>query len=93
MTEDYQYKVGGGLPINAPSYVFRKADSQFYQRLKAGNFCFVFNCRQMGKTSLLNQTMKRLQDEGFACAKIDLTEIGTDESNLEQFDKTATNTS
>ncbi|MDZ8108487.1 MAG: AAA-like domain-containing protein [Nostoc sp. DedQUE12a] len=85
MTEDYQYKVGGGLPINAPSYVFRKADLQFYQRLKAGDFCFVFNCRQMGKTSLLNQTMKRLQDEGFACAKIDLTEIGTDESNLEQW--------
>ncbi|MBD2612085.1 AAA-like domain-containing protein [Nostoc punctiforme FACHB-252] len=83
MTEDYQYKVGGGLPKNAPSYVFRKADSQFYQRLKAGDFCFVFNCRQMGKTSLLNQTMKRLQDEGFACANIDLTEIGT--GNLEQW--------
>lgn len=73
----YRYQVGGGLSPTAPSYVFRPADDRLYQALKASEFCYVFNCRQMGKTSLRNQTMQRLMDEGYRCISVDLTTIGS----------------
>ncbi|MEM6398718.1 MAG: AAA-like domain-containing protein [Cyanobacteria bacterium P01_D01_bin.116] len=70
------YQVGASLPVNAPSYVQRQADEEFYQKLQAGKFCYVLNSRQMGKSSLRVQTMQRLQKQGTVCAAIDLTGIG-----------------
>ncbi|MGB7377502.1 MAG: AAA-like domain-containing protein [Rivularia sp. (in: cyanobacteria)] len=70
------YQIGASLPIDAPSYVQRQADEEFYQKLQAGKFCYVLNSRQMGKSSLRVQTMQRLQKEGTICAAIDLTGIG-----------------
>lgn len=75
---NYEYQVGGSLPPNAPSYVCRQADNQLYQSLKNGDFCYVLNSRQMGKSSLRVRTMQRLQKEGIACAAIDVTAIGNE---------------
>ena len=72
----YEYQVGGSLPLEAPSYVTRQADADLYRGVKAGQFCYVLNSRQMGKSSLRVRIMQRLQAEGISCAAVDLTAIG-----------------
>jgi WD40 repeat protein len=83
--EIYPYKVGGSLDVNHPTYVVRQADKDFYDRLKRGEFCYVLNSRQTGKSSLRVQTMHKLQAEGISCADIDLTGIVSKQSTEEQW--------
>jgi len=54
--------------------------------LLAGEYCYVLNARQMGKSSLCVRTMARLRDAGVRTAFIDLTRFGKSNLTAEQWD-------
>ena len=81
------YQIGGSLKINADTYVTRQADEQLYQNLLRGEFCYVFNCRQMGKSSLRVQVKNRLEQQGYACVSLDMTNIGSQAMSSKQWYK------
>ena len=72
------YVTGGTLKPGEPSYVERRADKELYESLLAGEFCYVLTARQMGKSSLMARTAKRLEEAGVCSAIVDLTQIGSE---------------
>ena len=82
---NFSYQIGGSLASESPSYVERAADRKLESALKKGQFCYVLNSRQMGKSSLRVRTMNKLQAEGVVCIFIDLTGIGTQDLTTEKW--------
>ena len=83
----YRYHVGGSLSVRAPSYVERRADQELYDALLKGQFCYIFNARQTGKSSLRVRIKYRLEQAGFTCASIDVTSIGSERVTPQQWYK------
>lgn len=81
----YEYRVGGTLDPNHPTYVEREADQKLYRLLKAGEFCYILNSRQMGKSSLVVHTKQKLEAEGVLFAFIDLSSLGAEVKSLDQW--------
>lgn len=79
------FVAGGTLSAQAPSYVEREADARLLTALKQGEFCYVLNSRQMGKSSICVRTMARLADAGVQTVFIDLTKIGGKNVTVEQW--------
>lgn len=87
MQYQMRYQIGGTLTNYDPTYVVRQADDALYRQLQAGEFCYVFNTRQMGKSSLLVRTKKRLHQDGHQCLTLDMTNVGTEMITPQQWYK------
>ena len=86
--QKYKYQVGGTLRINrSVFYVERQADNILFDSIKAGEFCYILNSRQMGKSSLALRTIKRLRSikPSFTCVIIDINILGSEQVSQEQW--------
>jgi hypothetical protein len=70
------YITGGTLGLDAQCYVERRADRELFEGLQRGEFCYVLTARQMGKSSLMARTAKRLRTAGWTVVTLDLTSLG-----------------
>lgn len=78
----YRYRVSGGnLAFEDPTYVERQADKNLDDAIVAGEYCYVLNARQMGKSSLRVHETGKLKDKNIICLTIDLQGI---EKNIDQ---------
>jgi hypothetical protein len=75
VTSDY-YQVGGTVHRGAQSYTVRQADEELLGGLSQGEFCYVLDSRQIGKSSLMLRTAGRLREEGPLAIILDLTALG-----------------
>lgn len=76
----YYYKTGGALNANEPTYIERESDKFLFEKLIRGEYCYVFNPRQLGKSSLLNRIkadLEKVKTNGKQniCAVLDLSRL------------------
>ncbi|MBE9112143.1 AAA-like domain-containing protein [Nodosilinea sp. LEGE 07298] len=81
----WTYQVGGSLSPDTPVYVIRQADHDLGQALLQGEFCFVFNARQMGKSSLRTRVQQQLERLGHRCVYLDMTQLGSEKISHQQW--------
>src|SRR5262245_41416099 len=79
------YVTGGTLRHDARSYVERQADRDLLAALQVGEYCYVLNARQMGKSSLCVRAIDRLREEGARTVFLDLTKFGGRNLTAEQW--------
>lgn len=61
---------------HAPSYLPRSADEQLFASLMKGEYVFLLDSRQKGKSSMIARTIVQLKEQGVSTVKLDLQRIG-----------------
>ena len=72
-----QFQIGGSLASGSSSYVRRRADEEIISALERNELCYVFNTRQIGKSSLLLETKRHMQSLAYQCSYVDISRIGS----------------
>lgn len=72
---DY-FRTGGTLSAEAPSYIVRQADADLLRTLTVGEYAWVLDSRQKGKSSLLVRAANQLRERGARVVKLDLQRFG-----------------
>ncbi|NET50807.1 MAG: hypothetical protein F6K09_19370, partial [Merismopedia sp. SIO2A8] len=67
------------------TYLERRADGELFQLCRQGQYAYVLTSRQMGKSSLMLATAKKLHSEKIKTAIVDLQGIGQDTANIDQW--------
>ncbi len=69
----FEYRVGGSLREDDLSYVERPVTERLLlDSLRRGEYCYILNARQMGKSSLRHRASSQLRREGVNCVSLDL---------------------
>lgn len=76
MAESGFYVVGGTLPPGSPSYVEREADRTLLAALRSGEYAYVLDSRQKGKSSLMARCVEQLHSDGIQTVRLDLQRFG-----------------
>lgn len=74
-TKSY-FVAGGTLTPHAKTYVTRQADARLFEALTAGEYCYILDTRQVGKSSLIVHAAQRLTEQGRLTAFFDLSTCG-----------------
>jgi WD40 repeat protein len=72
----YYFRTGGTLSATEPSYIVRKADDDLLRLLVSGEFSWVLDSRQKGKSSLLVRIANQLAEKEIRVIKLDLQRFG-----------------
>lgn len=83
--DNFRYQVGGTMNPDDLSYVEREADQMIYQVLRNNQYAYVFNSRQMGKSSLVRRVKHKLEQEGWMTVEMSSSEIGVNNVSESQW--------
>ncbi|MDX1933489.1 MAG: AAA-like domain-containing protein [Capsulimonadales bacterium] len=70
------FRIGGTLPTDAPSYLVRDSDEKLLHGLLDGEYCYLLNTRQMGKSSLCVRVRQELEARNVRTVYLELSAIG-----------------
>src|SRR5688500_562555 len=78
-TENQEIVYVPGGPVQATPgglYIPRRADAKLLQLCETGTFTYILTPRQMGKSSLMLDTVSKLNSKGVRTAIVDLQSLG-----------------